>query len=482
LKAMKKIRVSNYEHLICRPFSLLRGLDFVKYEENYVKENARKLHEGEVDVALIPTVDFLNYGSYVGLDFGLCCQESSNRLFLLANDELHQLNTIYVHDSVSSSSYLLRMLLSEKWNVTPRIVPVHRGLTVEHIKENEGMLLMFEEQLEFDRSEYCVCEDIVTVWHEWTGLPFVFLIWATRPGVLTLKQHKRINEIFHLSNKAREITVNQMSTNLDLPFEDLEDYVPDKYIHYYLNQDMIAGFTKFADLSHSKNLIAQSSYRSATYTMLDKKTTTQLKEKSVTTLLQEIIDGSRISVTDGVRLAEEASLADLGLAADLLRSRLFTDRSITTVFLLDDAKLDQLDRVCEDVSHVIEGGVSHLLIECPAGVQYNLEYYEKALLRLSSQFDIRIEGFGPFDIIDIAEKSDLRVRDVVARLVTAGLDAVTSAGGDMLIDSKMIEEGTNRHLVADWLRTTSWVHRFGAKSSCCLRIGPNDSWESNCII
>ena len=64
------LRASGIPQLAGVPYKLLAGLDFVSYEESSPTENARKLNEREVDLALIPAVDYALHGGYVGLEFG----------------------------------------------------------------------------------------------------------------------------------------------------------------------------------------------------------------------------------------------------------------------------------------------------------------------------------------------------------------------------------------------------------------------------
>ena len=84
---------------------------------------------------------------------------------------------------------------------------------------------------------------------------------------------------------------------------------------------------------------------------------------------------------------------------------------------------------------------------------------------------------------------------MVSRLITAGLDLVSGSGGGLLLDgSRAINDGhsTNgghglgvdplrRAAAQDWLQTMRWVHRFGARSSCCMSAEPRLTWEQRML-
>ena len=301
------IKVGNFAHKLGRPFALLRGLDFVEYAENGISENVLRLQEGALDVALISTTDFASHGGYVGLNFGLGVSSFSRRVMLYARSELHKLRTVYVHDDCSSMVLLLKLLLTEKWSAGPRLLHIPPPARLD---EHEGVLVMHEHAGETPHGAECwIAEDIMELWREMCGLPFVALIWAARPGVLTLRQHKLFNEMFHFCEKAQKCLTSAL----------IEPAPDSASMHYYLDEEMMEGLNHFYGLCAKRNLLPATRYSHASYAPFDRGPRICHRERSVQELLQESIEGRRLSVREGIRLAAEADIADLGLAADLLR-------------------------------------------------------------------------------------------------------------------------------------------------------------------
>ena len=472
---MHKVRVANCDDKGARPFSLLQGLDFVRYEENSVIENARKLHEGDLDVALIPSVDFALHGGYVGLNFGLGQYDFSDRIILYARQDLHRLHTIYLPEHAGSYGMLLKLLLAEKWMVTPRLVRTSHPMMPCELKENEGVLVMYEEPGRPHEPGCAVVEDIIAAWHEWTGLPFVSLIWTARPQALSLPQSRLFNEIFHVSDGAQKSAIAKAAKSYALPLEQFNEYVPDPQVRFYLNEDMVEGLNFFFELCAKKNLLPVTRYSYTTYAPFEKKAKAAPRERAIEELLQESIHGQRLSIKDGIRLASEASPADLGLAADLMRRRLFTDRSINYAYSLDAQTLAQGDDLWRELERAVDCGLAAVVLLPERGK--DLQWHEQVLHELKTRLKVSVEGIGVPRILELAADSGLAAKDVASRLVTAGLDAVPSWGGEMLIEARMRREGRG-FTAREWMSAVKWLQSLGARSSCAMRVAPQDTWET----
>ncbi len=475
---MNRIRAANFEHCLARPFTALEALDFVEYQENRAFRNSQRLQEGTLDLALIPTVDFALHGGYVGLNYGIGLIEFSERIVLYAHQDLHKLHTIYIHENCGSWAMLLKLLLAEKWTATPRLMRTSRKLGPADLTPTEGVLVMYDEPTPPEDAGCAVAEDLVSVWHEMTGLPFVFLIWAARQSVLTLEQHKKLNECFHICDSAERAAIAALSRG-DSAGAAGSDHEPGTHVRYYLNEEMIEGLNHFYALCAKKNLLPATRYSHATYTPFDRRSSGGIRERSIEQLLQDSIDGCRLSIHDGMRLVSEASVADLGLAADLLRRRLFTERSISYVYSLDHAALRRKN-FWHELADAVDKGVSSVLLLPEAGGAEDLSWHENILNQIKSKHDVLVEGLGIPHILSLARSMQLPIRQIASRLVTAGLDAVPAWGGEMLLDRVLEKEGKD-YRVEDWADVLKWLHRFGARSSCCMRLDPDDSWEDRLV-
>ncbi len=473
---MKKLRAANFTQAIGRPFNLLRGLDFIDYQENKSVENARMLHEALVDVALIPASEYAMHGDYVGLDFGIACIGESRRLILYSREELYRVHTIYVYENCVTSAMLLKLLLDEYWKIGPKIVRRKHEMTPDELKDNEALLMLQDPTNFKDYPDFMLQEDLIKVWHNWTGLPFVFAFWAARPGSLSVEQARALNEVFHICLKAKNIAIAEHAEK-DLPYQYLSEAGNDPYFFLHMDESMLEGLRYFYKLCAQKNLMPITEYRSASFAIGSQNKMAAAERFSIDRILDDTLNGERLSIAHGLRLANEASLSDLGMAADLMRQRLYSERSAYLLMAVNETELDELSVLCQRIKHRAQEGVSQIILY-PETAQYqrSLAFYEHALSTIRNNCDVWIEGFGPTQLLALAKKEKISFHDLVARLVAAGLDIVPSWGGEYLIDDDMRERKL-KHDSGDWIRAVQWVQRFGAKACCSLDISRVRSWD-----
>jgi len=480
---MAKLTVASVAYAACQPYRLLADLPFVTFEENDPVENRRRLHEQEVDIALIPASEFAIHGGYVGLDFGFGCNDRSS-LILCSNEPVGNLDTIYLYEGSCCSAYLLRVLLREKWSISPRLVRVQHDVSPGELGPREGVLVRAESTHEAVTG-YAVRHDLVSEWHAVTKSPFVFLIWAMRPGVLSMRQHQQFNEVCHRAAAAR----SALSAPLPNPLSEKEQifakFVRERHF-FYLDESSLEGYREFCHRANRLNLLPSTDYRSATFSLLSRKPTDDVKLRGVGELLQDVVDGRRLSIREGVRLARRASLPDLGLAADILRRRTGIERRVNKFFVPTVAEIRRYaegDRpFAEFFPSLLDVRPNYLRLPLLRDHGTTLAQCESLLVRLRAECALPIEGTSVEELQAFAAQEGMPIERVIARMVTAGLTAIRTEGGGILIDRLMRKHRPIRELSAmDWTNGVKWVHRYGARSVCSLTLSNVESWEDRLI-
>lgn len=460
-----RIRVAHTLYPAGGPFDELRGIDYIDYEENLPSENARRLHEGEVDVALISTSQFALHGGYIGLDFGLYCRQHSDLIRLFSHSEIQKLSTIYVHEHSSSSVLLLKMLLQTKWCTSPRLVRADGDIDVAGLTPSEGILMRQEGYAECERV-FEFSEDLVSHWHQIHEHPYVFLVWATRPGVLSLGQLREFRDLAYRLTKAERAAGALVDGHEQ----------PD--MGYYFDGALLNSFNHILKEANLLNLLPRTTYQPSTFTLLDQRPKNKLKPRTLSSILERAHDGKRLSIRDGMRLANEATLADLALAADALRKRFFPQRTVGYVYT---ASIESEETVQQHIYSAQQHGASRILLLPPFNQLDSIERFEQILTQIKSKSSLKIEGFGVPGLLKLAETVELPVQQVVGRLVTAGLDAVPAFGGGMLINRIMSKKAYQKFSAEEWLTTMKWIHRCGARSACSMLLSPHETWEERLI-
>ncbi|RMG44051.1 MAG: hypothetical protein D6719_02720 [Candidatus Dadabacteria bacterium] len=479
---MKRIKVSNTNYIITMPYRHLAGLDFVEYQENSATASARKLHEGEVDLALIPVAELAAHGGYVGLNYGLASRTGHGTIKLYHRVPLEGISRIYLYQGSSSSALLLRLLLKRFWSFSPMLVRTPDYVTGDMLARNEALLVLDESPV-IPTCEGMRCTDLVREWYRVTGLPFVALVWAMRPGALTVKQHQILNRALQQSATARLSLARPVTVGDDVKLKESEKYVNTvrQAFAYYLNSRIIEGLQNFLDMSADCNLLPACRYRPAVYSLFKKEAGSSVAAMPVWQILQNVLDGKRLDISSAVRLARKASIADLSMVAEQLRSKVVIKPSFAVQVLHQEEHLRDKNILESRLQRMVESGIKSLRFDPQNSRLNKIEHYETLFHKIKERYGLFIEAFSVGQLILLARRNRISTQEAIARLVTAGLDAVSAEGGELLITTRMREAGHTSFSAEEWLRVVRWVHRYGAGSCCCLRISQNDSWEERFV-
>ena len=172
--ALRKLRVGCVKYLNSRP--LICAYDgAVIFEHPSVL--AEMLSAGHLDVALVPTFEVLRSPHYVIVDdAAIACDGAVFSVILAYRGELKDVCSVALDPASLTSANLLRVLLAEYHGVSPKF-----GET------GEALLIIGNQAIEFRlKEEKAGGWNVLDLGEEWkrcTGLPFVFAVWAMRPGV-----------------------------------------------------------------------------------------------------------------------------------------------------------------------------------------------------------------------------------------------------------------------------------------------------------
>jgi chorismate dehydratase len=158
--------------------------------------------------------------------------------------------TVLLSASSRTSVYLLELLCRHRWGIQPEFATARAeaaDLSTLAGVPHEGVLVIGDAALHLSaRSLYPVRADLGEEWKQWTGLPFVFAVWAARretPSSAVSLVHRRLLEsrawgLAHLDQLA--VTA---AANTGVPEPVCRAYLGD--LDYALSYRHLAGLTDF---------------------------------------------------------------------------------------------------------------------------------------------------------------------------------------------------------------------------------------------
>ena len=172
--ALRKLRIGCVKYLNSRPL-------ICSYDGPVVFEHpsvlARMLAAGELDVALVPTFEVLRSPEYqIVDDVAVACDGPVFSVILAHHGKLEEVRSVALDPASLTSANLVRVLLAE-----------FRDLHPEFTEKGEARLIIGNQAIEFRMEQESAGEwrvlDLGEEWKRCTGLPFVFAVWAMRPGI-----------------------------------------------------------------------------------------------------------------------------------------------------------------------------------------------------------------------------------------------------------------------------------------------------------
>ena len=146
------------------------------------------LAAGELDVSVVSAVEYARNASAYHLlpDLAITCDGPVHSVKLFSRCPVAELDgrTILRTASSRTSVLLLELLCRHRWSISPRFATVRaesRDLDSLGGLPHEAVLVIGDAALMLAASEkYPVEIDLGDEWKQWTGLPFVFAVWAAR--------------------------------------------------------------------------------------------------------------------------------------------------------------------------------------------------------------------------------------------------------------------------------------------------------------
>ena len=202
-------RVGHIQFLNCLPlyWGLARTGTLLDFE--LTKDTPDKLNEqlvrGDLDIGPITLVEFLKHADDLVAfpDIAVGCDGPVMSCVIVSQVPLEQLDgaRVALGSTSRTSVRLAQLLLAERYEVTPDYYMCPPDLSLM-MQEADAAVLTGDAALRanlHDGPRYGLrVHDLGAMWKEWTGLPFVFAVWAARRDYLQREPDitRKVHEAF----------------------------------------------------------------------------------------------------------------------------------------------------------------------------------------------------------------------------------------------------------------------------------------------
>jgi chorismate dehydratase len=192
-----RVRLGAVDYLNARPlvYGLELRTDLFSLRFDPPSRCAALLHEGSIDVGMIPTIEYLRGASYrIVPGMAITSDGPVASVAVYSRVPIGDVRTVAADTSSRTSAGLLQVLCYERFGIDPVFTPMAPN-PAAMLSACDAALIIGDPALFLDHEAAGLRKvDLGAEWTALTGLPFVWAFWAGRPealsrdGVTALKQ------------------------------------------------------------------------------------------------------------------------------------------------------------------------------------------------------------------------------------------------------------------------------------------------------
>jgi cyclic dehypoxanthinyl futalosine synthase len=255
----RRLRLAAVSFLNARPitYGIERGLVGGDHFDLRFAEPSRcaaAVATGEADLGLMPIASYAASAEELRVVPGIAvASRGPVRTVVLVGQVPWEEMTAIALDGASRTSQMLARLLSKERGLCPEFVEVPHDQIADAASGARGALIIGDLGLQID-GRFRHVYDLGQEWQSLVGLPFVYAVWAGRPGVACTEDVALLQESLRLGFQRRADIGRAWAVENGVDPAVGEEYLL-KNIRHRLGSDELSGATAFLARSHEAGLL-----------------------------------------------------------------------------------------------------------------------------------------------------------------------------------------------------------------------------------
>jgi cyclic dehypoxanthinyl futalosine synthase len=225
-------------------------------------------------------------------------------------------------------------------------------------------------------------------------------------------------------------------------------------------------------------------------------------DRNLIEIYEKVKNGERLTFEDGLKLFNSDDLITIGMMADMVRWRLHPEPVVTYIidrninytnicttectFCAFYAKVGDTvkgytldyDTIAKRIEETIQLGGTRILLQGGLNPELGIEFYEELFRWIKANYpQIWLHALSPEEILHIASVSRMKVRDVLKRLIEAGLQSIPGGGAEILVDRVRRKISPKKCTADEWLGVMYEAHQLGLKTTATMMFGHIETYE-----
>lgn len=244
------VRVGAVSYLNSKPLveDLQELLPEATVSLDYPSRLADQLSVGTLDVALIPSVEYMRGSDYeIISDACVATRGPVLSVKLYSRVDPGAIRTLALDEGSRTSATLARILLLERFGVDPARQPLPIEMSVQHT-DADAVLVIGDRAMHAPTEQFHTVWDLGEEWLAWTGLPFVFAMWVALRGVASAHVEAMLSESRDRGVARIPEIAKREASKLNIPVANAERYLTEN-LYFRLTSAERSGLRLFQQLA-----------------------------------------------------------------------------------------------------------------------------------------------------------------------------------------------------------------------------------------
>ena len=457
---------------------------------------AERLAEGDADLGLIPVGAYAASAEELRIVPGIAiASHGAVRTVLLVGEVPWEEMTEIALDGASRSSAMLLKLLCHERGLAPQFREVAHDEVLAAAHGTTGALVIGDAGFAAG-GRFAHVQDLGAAWLALTGLPFVYAVWAGRPGAVDAEAIAALQKSLAdgLGARSRHRPRARRGARRRSGHRTSRTCRRTSAIAWAPRSSPAwrPSFRGPRPPGWSRERRVPASTKRA---RRPRPPRTRARSRSIDALLSDAAAGGRLSPEEAMRVYAEAPVLELGAAADARRRMLHPEDVVT--YIIDrnvnytnvcvtrckfcnfyrpptnktEGYVLSREELAKKFQETVDLGGVQILLQGGLNPNLPITWYEELFRWMKANFPLAIHGLSPEEIRYIAELEGMSIRNVIERLVAAGLDSIPGGGAEILDDEIRHAISPLKCTADTWMEVMRQAHALGLRTTATMVFG-----------
>ena len=136
-----------------------------------------------------------------------------------------------------------------------------------------------------------------------------------------------------------------------------------------------------------------------------------------------------------------------------------------------------IDEILESVREAKDVGATEICLFGGIMPHMDVDYYCHIINAIKTNHDIELHALSPVEVFHAAKASEITTKEALKSLNKAGLDTMTGASAEILVDSVRAKICPEKVSTSEWVNIITEAHNVGIPTTSTIMYGTVEAWE-----